>query len=266
MNPSGLKCAGGRRARGSNRLRPGTLPPPVSIVTATFNAEKDLARCIESVLEQTYAHCEFIIIDGGSTDATLDIIRSLEERIDCWISEPDRGVYDALNKGIDLARGDWIYFLGADDRLADKDVLSRVFSEPPDSRLLYGDVRWGATGRLYDGAFTPTKLFRANICQQAVFYHRELFETLGGFDLGYPLWADWVFNMQAFGHRKTRPRYLDTPVADYGTQGLSAGAADEHFLRDREQIFLECFGRLALFRIKFAHFRKSLFSAASENQ
>jgi glycosyltransferase involved in cell wall biosynthesis len=91
--------------------------PLISIITATYNSENDIERCINSVLNQTYTDIEYIIVDGASKDATVDIIKKYDNRDIKWISEPDTGVYDAWNKGIDLAKGTWIAFIGSDDLL-----------------------------------------------------------------------------------------------------------------------------------------------------
>ena len=254
MAGTGEKIEMGGRNKGSFKHRKDPFPPLVSIITATFNAEKDLEQCILSVLEQDYPHFEFIIIDGGSTDGTLDIIKKYDDRIAHWISEPDNGVFDALNKGIKLAHGEWLFFLGADDRLADRNVLKRIFSKPRSSKLVYGNVRWGKAGKIYDGKYSKVKLFHQNICQQAIFYHRDLFRKLGGFDTEYCIAADWVFNMKAFGQRLTKPIFIDTIVADYSADGISTNQKDPVFSPDREKIYRQYLGKFALFRMKLRHF------------
>ena len=98
----------------------------ISIITVSYNAAKTIEQTISSVVNQTYQDIEYIIIDGGSTDGTMDIIRKYEDRIAYWISEPDKGIYDAMNKGIDVATGDYVYFLGADDRLVDANIIDKI--------------------------------------------------------------------------------------------------------------------------------------------
>ena len=246
------KIEGGLRSRmNSNHQAPAPL---VSVITATYNAGEDLEKCIESVLKQDYEQVELIVIDGGSTDATLDIIRKYDQRIEYWISEKDQGVYDALNKGIDVAHGDWLFFLGADDYLAGEQILTNIFSEPQCSKLLYGNVIWGDSGRVYDGKFCSTKLYYRNICQQAIFYHRSLFDDFNRFDLRYPYWSDWAFNMKAFSSRKTKPKYLDMVVSYYCTDGISSNMKDNILLKHRNKIFTECFGRTGFLKVKFGQF------------
>jgi glycosyltransferase involved in cell wall biosynthesis len=114
--------------------------PLVSIITVVRNGEKYLEDTIKSVINQTYENLEYIIIDGGSTDGTLDILRKYDDYIYYWISEPDEGIYYAMNKGIDIASGEWINFMNAGDRFYDTGIISKVFSEyPKDAEVFYGD-------------------------------------------------------------------------------------------------------------------------------
>ena len=125
MNLS-AKLEGGKRCRPSIASRRSTFPS-ISIVTAVYNGNNTIEETIRSVISQTYDNFEYIVIDGSSSDGTIEKLMQYDDQIDYWISEPDKGVYDALNKGIDLARGEWIYFLGADDVLVDSNVLKRIF-------------------------------------------------------------------------------------------------------------------------------------------
>jgi hypothetical protein len=138
--------------------------------------------------------------------------------------------------------------------------------KPRNSKLLYGNVRWGDSGILYDGKFYNTKFYHQNICQQAIFYHRDLFQILGKFDFKYRLVADWVFNMRAFGLKQTKPVFIDTIVADFCAEGMSTGVPEEIFYRDRDEIFRNCFGKMAFFQIVLKDFFKSLRSSTSKKQ
>ena len=115
--------------------------PVFSIITVTYNAERWLERTILSVLSQSYPNIEYIIIDGGSTDGTVDIIKKYEERIAYWVSEPDKGIYDAMNKGIQKATGEWINFMNAGDVYAANDVLVQLMQcEHSEARILRGNI------------------------------------------------------------------------------------------------------------------------------
>ena len=136
--------------------------PLISIITVCLNSGTTLQRTIDSVRKQTYANIEYIVIDGGSTDDTLKIIRSNEEYITHWLSEPDRGLYDAMNKGIDRATGEWIHLLNADDIYFDANSLSRIVPHLNESRTNYFRMflkNADSTLKTYDFASSKWKLY-----------------------------------------------------------------------------------------------------------
>ncbi len=264
MNVDGsARTEGGRRIRG---IRPTGGPgvPVVSVVLAVYNAGDALERTLVSVLRQAYPALELVIVDGGSKDGTIDRIRRYEENVDYWVSEPDRGVYDAYNKGVRLAAGEWLYFIGAGDELADRDAVVRILSPPPAGKLVYGNVRWGDTGKIYDGRFTKLKLCRRNVCHQAAFYHRDLFRELGEFDLRYPVVADWVFNLKCFGNAATRPVYKDTVVANFDLTGIASQRDDPAFETDKRSLILGTLGGMYLLLDRAYRFQKRLSSSLVE--
>lgn len=217
--------------------------PRVSIIIATYNASRALPITLQSVAEQSYRNRELLIIDGGSTDGTLDVVQQGNYPIDFWCSEADDGIYDAFNKGIQHASGDWIYFLGAGDRFVDADVLKQVFSVPHAGQMLYGDVRLQRKQRRYGGEFSKLSLCLRNICQQGIFYSRELFDRIGPFEPRYRVWADWAFNLQCFADPQTQPEYLDAEIAIYDEDGFSSSRLDAEFARDA-QTLIRPLGRL----------------------
>lgn len=117
-------------------------PPLITIITVAYNAVKDIENTILSVLNQTYPNIEYIIIDGGSTDGTLDIIKKYEDKISYWVSEADKGIYDAMNKGALKATGEWLNFMNAGDTFYDQQVLEKVFKDNDwsDADVIYGDI------------------------------------------------------------------------------------------------------------------------------
>ena len=109
----------------------------ISIVTVSYNAVLTIEQTILSVINQTYPNVEYIIIDGGSTDGTVDIIKKYEDKIAYWVSEPDKGIYDAMNKGVVVATGEWINFMNAGDIFTDGDVIDKLFSDSPQTHLIF---------------------------------------------------------------------------------------------------------------------------------
>jgi glycosyltransferase involved in cell wall biosynthesis len=193
----------------------------ISIITVVRNGMNALESCIQSVVGQSYENIEFIIIDGG----TLGVLRRYDNNISFWVSESDRGIYDAMNKGVRHATGDRILFLGCDDTLsADLRTVAPLLTDA--NIIYYGDTYWPGRQRLYDGPFTAAKLARTNICHQAVFYTRAVFKKYS-FNLRYPFQADWELNMRCFGDPEFRFQYIPVQVAIYNDlHGLSSVSQD----------------------------------------
>jgi len=114
--------------------------PTLSIITVVFNNYNNLERTIKSVINQTYKKIEYIIVDGGSNDGTLDIIKKFDTQISKWISESDKGIYDAMNKGINIAAGDYLWFLNAGDEIYSNETVEKIFSSANDADVYYGDT------------------------------------------------------------------------------------------------------------------------------
>jgi len=212
--------------------------PLISIITVVFNGEKYLEETILSVINQTYPNVEYIIIDGGSTDGTLDIIKKYEHAIDYWVSEPDKGIYDAMNKGIKVAKGNWIYFLGADDILYD--VLHKVADNLDVSKkAIYGDVYMPKKHKIYNGKFTKFKMMFHNICHQAIVYNKEVFKK-NQFDLKYKLLADYAFNLSHYDEKSFH--YIPILIAFYNDlDGSSSNGKDEVFQKEKPDMIKKFF-------------------------
>ena len=199
--------------------------PKISIITPTLNAEETIEACILSVKNQTYLNKEHLIIDGQSTDGTLKILKKHAKNNPQlkWITDNDEGIYDAMNRGIDLSSGDWLYFMGSDDIFYSNTVLNDIFNriEVSNYDVIYGNVKWGNTEQLYDGPFSRLKLIQKNICHQAIFTRKTVFDKIGKFDIKYKVWADWVFNMQWYNKEDIRHCYIDNIIARYNLDGNS---------------------------------------------
>lgn len=208
--------------------------PLLSIITVVYNGGATLEDTIRSVGDQTYTDREYIVVDGGSSDGTIGIIKKYTGSVvSSWVSEPDKGIYDAMNKGIRMARGEWIFFLGSDDTFIHANVLTEFFARSlTDIDLAYGDVHSeGYSGR-YDGEFSFRKLLSKNLSHQAAFYRRSLFDRLGTYDLRYRMHADWEFNLRCFSDSRVRTSYTGVLVANFGVGGVSS-RHDVLFLLER---------------------------------
>ena len=215
--------------------------PMFSIIVPTFNSAATLGACLDSVVGQTFGAFELVLVDGSSTDGTLDIAKSFAPQFGPRLlvhSEPDQGIYDAMNRGVGMATGAWLLFLGSDDTLYDADTLARVaafIGEHEPSDLIYGDVLFRSNSSRHAGVFDLDRLlFEQNICHQSVFYRRELFATIGPYSLRYPIWADWDFNIRCFSNPALITRHMDIVVARYNDiTGISARVGTDKEFRKR---------------------------------
>jgi glycosyltransferase involved in cell wall biosynthesis len=217
--------------------------PKVTIITPAYNSAKFIKTCLESVAVQTYANKEHLIIDGLSKDNTAKIVEEYQLKYPHikLISERDKGIYDAMNKGIDLASGEWLFFMGSDDELAGPDVLSSVFEKPEnmDYDILYGNIQHKNAGRQFDNEFTSALLARFNIAHQCIFYRKTLFSIIGKFNLSYAACADYFANIKWFGNEKVKRRYIKTIICIYNEYGFSSIIYDKNFYRDKLKILLK---------------------------
>jgi glycosyltransferase involved in cell wall biosynthesis len=201
--------------------------PLLSIVTVVRNAETVLPETIESVCKQKFRNFEYVVVDGASTDGTLHLINQHKDSITTFLSEPDKGIYDAMNKAIDLAKGEWIYFLNAGDNLMDGDTLEKVFAHAhQEYDLLYGKVRTKnePTGVNYEfGRELTLKSFYHNIpiSHQGVFFRKSMFAQLGKYNLNYRILADQEWMVRFFKQSHYRALHLKQVIAEYETVGFS---------------------------------------------
>ncbi|MFC5413071.1 glycosyltransferase family 2 protein [Larkinella bovis] len=213
--------------------------PNVSIITINLNNGSGLLKTIESVVNQVFMDYEFLVIDGASSDGSVDIIKSNSNRITYWVSEPDRGIYHAMNKGIVYAKGKYCLFLNSGDWLIDKYVLERCFKNTQTSDLLIGGCQVSKNGSIVH-TFMPTKeltlqsFYHATIPHQATFIKKECFTQLGNYNESYKIHGDYDLWIRSVIINHCSITALDCVVADYNLEGISN--THENSLQSREEI------------------------------
>lgn len=215
-----------------------------SIVTAVRNREATIAQAIASVRAQSHAHVEHIVIDGASTDGTLALVERLRHPAMRVVSEPDAGIYDALNKGIRMASGDVVGVLHSDDFFAHDRVLEKVASAFADRTVLavYGDLDYVSTTdnnhvvrRWRSGTFSADKLRRGWMPPHpTLFLRREVFERHGLYDQSYRIAADYEAVLRYFGREDLRPVHISEVLVKMRLGGESNGSLDRILRKSRE--------------------------------
>ncbi|KAA8484632.1 glycosyltransferase involved in cell wall biosynthesis [Arcticibacter tournemirensis] len=221
--------------------------PKVSIITVTLNAEKYIERCINTVLSQSYPNIEHVILDGNSKDNTPAILKRYTNKIAFWKSELDNGVYNAMNKAVTYATGDWILFIGADD------ILFPGFSEmayklKDENTIYYGNHKWRNS---FNGQkFDSYQLTKENVCHQSIFYPRAVFDKYQ-YNEKYRSRADHVLNMQCWGDNRFRKRYYPIVISDYSEGGFSAQNRDFLYYEDKPYLIRKHLGVICFLRYKY---------------
>ena len=218
----------------------------ISIITAVYNRNKTIKRAILSVKEQIYKNIELIIVDGGSNDGTVDSIKSLIDENDTFISESDNGIYDALNKGVNLASGEVIAFLHSDDIYFDNKVLSDVVEGFADKSIdvVYGDVAFFSSKNSSKiiRKYKSDNLSRINLAwgkmpaHPAIFIKRELYDEIGLFNTNYSIAADYEFLCRAINSGPIKTHYLPQVLVKMQLGGKSTQGLKNTMLLNQEVV------------------------------
>ena len=229
QRPGGLKellpgigrvAEGGLRTKGL--FKSSTVEKPlISIIVVVLNRAHCFESCIQSILGQSYDNVEFIVIDGGSSDGTLDLLHKYSDKIDYWVSEPDQGLYYAMNKAVEIASGDWFNFIGSDDVLLN--CLTTVAAQLQNNQAIYyGEVYGAGKKRTYNGPFKARQLYSRGLHQQGMFYPRSVFSTRS-YNVTYSIAADWDLNLRCYIEGSYQFIYFQCLVAIYNDiDGLSS--------------------------------------------
>ncbi len=216
----------------------------VSIITVSFNSAKTIAETIESVLSQDFPQIEYIVVDGGSSDGTVEIIKQYQDRIDHWVSEKDSGMYDAMNKGIALATGDVIGILNSDDVYMSTHVVTELIElmQAKRAQVVFADLilvdqdHPQKVLRYYDsGHFHPNKFkYGWMPAHPTVFVRRELYEAVGKFSTSYQIAADYEMLIRILAIQRARYAYLSKPVVRMRSGGASTASLSRNWILNQE--------------------------------
>jgi len=200
----------------------------ISVITASYNSVKTIEQTIQSVVGQTYENIEYIIIDGGSIDGTVDIVKKYEDKIAYWVSEPDKGIYDAFNKGVQVATGDYIQFLGSDDYFCEETTIEKIVQQLGDEVDILSTCAWEVDGimciqhYLSNAHASDKKQFSGKmIPHPGLFVRREVLEQYA-FDTSYRIAADYLFFLSCYYDSKIRFKYIDLPTVFFSMDGVSS--------------------------------------------
>lgn len=242
----------------------------ISIVTATCNSSATLRHTMESVLSQSYTDIEHIIVDGNSTDRTMEIAHELEPIYQGrlrYISEKDRGLYDAMNKGIAMATGDIVGILNSDDFYTSEDVLSAVASafENNDIDAVYGDIHYVSDDdlnkclRYYSSSIFCRKLMRLGFmpAHPSFYCKKNVYERFGTFNLDYKIGADFENLLRLIFVNRIRAKYIKKDFVTMRTGGISTSGIASHrqILRDHQRAFREngVYSNIALESLRYVY-------------
>lgn len=221
------------------------MQPKISIITVVYNRVNVIEQVISSVVNQTYKNIEYVIVDGGSTDGTVDVIKRYDSKIAYWISEPDTGIYNAMNKALKIVTGDYVEIIGSDDSLCDKKTIEKVVKELDDDPDILSCCAWfihGNTGMqsLFDNSFAINKkeYIGGMIPHAGMFVKKSAYEKYG-FDESYKIAADYKFFLQCYFDKNIHIKYVPINVVYFETDLDGASSQLNECRKENERIYHE---------------------------
>jgi len=216
----------------------------ISIITINYNNAPNLRGTIESVINQTYRNVEYLVIDGASTDGSGDIIKEFANEIDYWVSEKDKGIYNAMNKGLIKATGDYILYLNSGDYFADKNVLSDLILDCAGKDIVYGNIGYYKNDTLIELKSAEHIHFKTSYQHNlpphpALLIKRVLLQQLHGFDEDYPIIADVVMIAKAFSITGVTSKFKNRLVTIFDMNGVSSCKQNQQKIWEERKKFIE---------------------------
>lgn len=227
----------------------------ISVITVCFNAASNIGTTIQSVINQSYSNLEYIIIDGGSTDGTVDIIKKYKANIKYFISEPDHGIFDAMNKSLEIATGDWVNFMNAGDVYANSHVIENVFKQniEENTGIIFGStLTFKGKMKMTPFIYVNSRYKNMGICHQSMFVRMDLAKKFR-FDLNFKLTADYNMAMKIYqaGYKLVEKQF---PIAIFDLNGYSS----KHAIQQMKETAVICnaehslsfYTTLAIYKLK----------------
>jgi len=232
------------------------LLPKLTIITVNLNNVLGLRKTIESIINQNFTDFEYLVIDGGSTDGSVDIIKENAKKITYWVSEPDKGIYNAMNKGILQAKGEYLLFLNSGDWLFDEGILLKVFANNQHADILYGDcMMWHHENRIKLHTFKNKEinlqfLFKHSLAHPASFIKSKLFVN-DLYDENFKIVSDWKFFLKKIVQESCSIYYLSSTIAFFDMSGISSNnGMQSAVLQERNAVLINVFSPMTLSNIQ----------------
>lgn len=216
----------------------------ISIITINYNNRNGLQQTIDSVINQTFEDYEWIVIDGGSTDGSKELIEKYSNHFAYWVSEPDKGIYNAMNKGIKIAKGEYLLFLNSGDYLYKETSLEQVVQAKLDADVVYGYILVDRDGtkKIYKN---PGEITLATFIYETInhsgcaFIHRKLFERFGLYDESLRIVSDWKFFLLSIGLGDASVKFVDVLVSVFNADGI--GSTNKELCNiERDEVLKSC--------------------------
>ncbi len=218
----------------------------LSIITINFNQAKGLEETIRSVVAQSFDNYQYLVIDGGSTDESVNVIERYKDKIHHWVSEKDNGIYNAMNKGIAAAKGEYILFLNSGDVLiSEKALQDFVLHQDFKGDIIYGDYQFANGQKIYPDKVTPYYFVKSSLPHQSTFFKRSIFDIMGVFDESYRIAADRAFYLKCMVSNQFQWQHIHYPLTIFDLEGISNSSGhlkkkqveDERLLQENLGVF-----------------------------
>jgi glycosyltransferase involved in cell wall biosynthesis len=215
--------------------------PEISIITINLNNAQGLQKTIQSVICQTFTNYEYIIIDGGSNDHSVEIIKNYQSKITFWISEPDKGIYNAMNKGILNSKGNYCLFLNSGDWLLNENAFENIMKLQLNEDIIYCDLADNNKGIVYPDLLSPYFFFKSSLGHPSALIKKKLFEKNGLYNEDYKIISDWEFFLKVILIEKCSYKHFPQKLTFFNDEGISSKLL-ELVKQERKHCFIKLFG------------------------